>query len=102
MDEEDTFYIIEKQFFDAWSMNIGFVEEKSFVIKKEKLHIIENASLVEPFHEYRLKEVLYNQDFLIVPRYVYFPLSKWYKCTKLIERKVITYKHTKANKAIFK
>jgi len=60
LDEEDTFYLIEKQFFDAWSMNLGFVEEKSFVIKKEKIHVIDNASLVEPYHEFRLKEVLYN------------------------------------------
>lgn len=51
LDEEDTFYIIDKNFFDAWSMNLGFVEEKSFVIKKEKIHIIDNANLVEPFHD---------------------------------------------------
>jgi hypothetical protein len=38
-------------------------------------------------------------DFIIVPRFVFFPLSKWYSCNKVIERKVIKYKHDK-NKSL--
>jgi len=61
--------------------------------------VIDNASLVENLHSSRLKEVQYNQDFIIVPRFVFFPLSKWYSCNKVIERKVIKYKHDK-NKSL--
>jgi hypothetical protein len=80
-------------------MNVGFTDEKNFIIKKEKMKIIDNASLLEPYHELRLKEVLYNANFILVPRFVFYPFSKWYKCTKTIERKVITYKQSK-NKSL--
>ena len=70
-------------------MNVGFCEEKSFVIKKEKLKVIDNSSLLEPFHEYRLKQATYNEDFIMIPQFMFYPFSKWYKCTKTIERQVI-------------
>jgi hypothetical protein len=69
------------------------------VIKEERTKVIDNASLVENLHSSRLKDVQYNQDFIIVPRFVFFPLSKWYSCNKVIERKVIKYKHDK-NKSL--
>ncbi len=53
LEEEDTFYVIEKQFFEAWSMNVGFIDDKSYIIKKEKMTVIDNAELLEPMHEYR-------------------------------------------------
>lgn len=28
---------------------------------------------------------------MVLPRVVFFPLSKWYTCNKVIERRVITY-----------
>lgn len=49
-------------------MNVAFNDNKSFSLKKEKKRIIDNLSLLEPAHEYRLKEVSYNQDFVIVPK----------------------------------
>jgi len=33
-----------------------------------------------------------DEDFVLVPKFVYIPLSKWYGCDKEIERKVIKYK----------
>lgn len=36
----------------------------------------------------RLKE---DVDTVVLPRVVFFPLSKWYKCNKVIERRVISY-----------
>jgi len=92
LDEEDTFYVIDKLFYEAWTMNVGFVDDKSYIIKKEKIDIIDNLSLLEPLHENRLKDISYGDGFVLVPRYVFYPLSKWYKCTKVIERKVISYK----------
>jgi hypothetical protein len=73
-------------------MNVGFVDDKSFVIKKEKMTVIDNADLVEPMHEKRLKEITYGEGFILVPKFVFFPFSKWYKCTRQIERKVVSYK----------
>jgi len=41
---------------------------------------------MEQGHEYRLKDSMtYNEDFVIVPKYVYNSLSKWYKSNKTIE-----------------
>ena len=76
-------------------MNVGFVDDKSYIIKKEKLKTIDNQDLIEPLHELRMKEVLFSDDFILVPKFVFFPLSKWYQCSKVIERKVITYKTNK-------
>lgn len=87
--------MIEREFYEAWTMNVGFVDDKSYVIKKEKIDIIDNANLMEPLHELRLKDVTYGDGFILVPRFVFYPLSKWYKCTKVIERKVISYKSDK-------
>ena len=98
MEEESTFYVLEKEFFDAWAMNIGFCEEKSYVIKKERKKVIDNAGLVEPGHEHRLREVSYGEEFMLVPKHVFYPFSKWYACTKTIERQVI--KHSVRTKAL--
>jgi hypothetical protein len=80
---------------------VGFdsSQSKLQVIKEERTKVIDNACLVENLHSSRLKDVQYSQDFIIVPRFVFFPLSKWYSCNKVIERKVIKYKHDK-NKSL--
>jgi hypothetical protein len=36
LEVEDTYFMIEKGFFEAWSMNVGFIDDKSYIIKKEK------------------------------------------------------------------
>ena len=56
------------------------------------MKFIDNAKLIEYMHSLRTKDVQYGVDFIIVPINVFFPLSKWYSCNKVIERKVIQYK----------
>ena len=80
-------------------MGFDSSQSKLQVIKEERTKVIDNACLVENLHSSRLKDVQYSQDFIIVPRFVFFPLSKWYSCNKVIERKVIKYKHDK-NKSL--
>ena len=93
---EDTYFVVEKQFFEAWCMNVEFLEEKNYIIKKEKMNVIDNATLLEPWHEKRMRDVVYNEDFILLPKFVFFALSKWYKATKVIDRKVIHYKSDKS------
>ena len=93
---DNTYYVVNKVFFDSWRQNIGFgsgLDKSSFQIKKggEKLKSIDNASLMEPNHALRMKDVTYGTDFVIVPRFVFFPLSKWYPCNRIIERQVVKY-----------
>lgn len=39
-------------------------------------------------HQIRWKEdLVWNHDFVVVPKYVFIPLSKWYSCDKVIEIK---------------
>lgn len=40
----------------------------SFTVKKDKTMLIDNISLMEPFHEHRLKDVVFNEDFILVPK----------------------------------
>ena len=100
---KDHFYVIDKAFYESWCMNLGFIDGKSYIIKKEKMTVIDNANLLEPLHDHRMREVVYGEDFILVPKYVFLPLSKWYKCTKTIERKVISYKtDRKKSLSVFK
>lgn len=79
------FYVIEKEFWDSWADNVSFRGNKSkFAIRKEKKQAIDNLSLIEDGHEFRMKEVYYNENFIIVPKSVYRPLSRWYNCNKEI------------------
>jgi hypothetical protein len=55
---------------------------------------IKNEKLIEEKHEYRLKDSVYNEDFILLPKYAFFPLNAWYSCDKIITRKVISWKHT--------
>jgi len=62
-------------------------------MKKDMKKEIDNRKLIEPYHEERLKEVSIDVDFVVVPKYVYIPLSKWYPCNKEIKRQVIKWRH---------
>ena len=37
-----------------------------------------------------MKEVFYGQEYIVLPKFVWLTLSKWYLSNKTIERKVIT------------
>lgn len=68
MEDEDTFYVIDKAFWDSWSITVCFNDDKTLTLKKEKVKTINNAALLEPGHEFRMKEVTYNEDFILVPK----------------------------------
>ena len=69
--------------------------EGMYAIKKEHKDFIDNQSLMEEMHTFRMKDLTYKQDFVLLPKYVYFPLSKWYSCEKEITRSVIQYRRDK-------
>ena len=85
------FYVIEKEFWDSWVDNVNFKGDKSsFAIRKQKKNVIDNLGLIEEGHQYRLKEeVNYNEDFIIVTKFVFASLSTWYECNLVIQRNVI-------------
>lgn len=96
---------MSKQFFDSWSASVGFesglAKSSKLNIKKgEKMKVIDNLSLLEAMHQHRFREMEYGTDFIIVPRFVFFPLSKWYECNSVIERKVIQYKKNEKNSGL--
>jgi len=68
LEEEDTFYLIEKQFWEQWCNNVGFNDSQNISFKREKSKFINNEKLLEPKHDFRLRDVTYNEDFLIVPK----------------------------------
>jgi hypothetical protein len=87
LDSEPVFYIVSQKFFDAWCDKTSF--SRSHEIKREDRDLcMDNSALIEEGHTSRLKE---DAGTVVLPRVVFFPLSKWYKCNKVIERRVITY-----------
>ena len=68
MEDEDTFYVMDKAFWDSWAITVCFNDDKTLTLKKEKVKTINNADLLEPGHEFRLKEVTYGEDFIVVPK----------------------------------
>ena len=88
--EDASYYILEKEFWDSWTDNVSFRgNQSSFDIRKEKKLTIDNQALLEEGHEYRIREVSYNEEYIIVPKLVFRSLSRWYSCNKVIERMVL-------------
>lgn len=84
-------FIIEKEFWDSWADNVSFKGNRSsFDTRSEKKRVIDNQSLVEEGHDHRIKESKnFNEDYVIVPKFVFNALSKWYTCNKVMQRTII-------------
>ena len=68
---------------------MAITNDVKYSIKKEHKDTIDNKSLMEDMHQFRMKDLTYKQDLVLLPKYVYYPLSKWYACEKEITRTVI-------------
>ena len=90
--EEQEFYVIEKPFWDQWCAALAISSNAEYSIKKEHKDFIDNKSLMMDMHEFRMKDIAYKQDYMLLPKYVFYPLSKWYSCEKEITRTVIQYR----------
>jgi hypothetical protein len=88
--------VVNKHFYDSWASHVGLDGSLGLTAKKEeRAKLIDNDSLILPHHSLRLNDALYGTDFVLLPRFVFFPLSKWYGCNKVIERRVIQYHRDK-------
>jgi len=87
--DEQEYYVIEKDFWESWCTALAFTQDGQYLIKKEHKDVIDNKSLMEEMHLFRMKDLTYKQDFVLLPKHVYMPLSKWYSCDKEITRSVI-------------
>ena len=90
--EEQEYFVVEAGFWEQWSAALSIGNEGKFSLKKEHKDVIDNKSLMEEMHQFRMKDLTYKQDFVLLPKYVYYPLSKWYQCEKEITRNVIQYR----------
>jgi hypothetical protein len=55
--------------------------------------MIENKSLLEQKHKYRFKEhYQYLSEYVLLPKFVFLALAKWYGCDVVLPRTVISYK----------
>ena len=88
---EQPCYIIEKDFWDSWTDNVSLRgNQSSFNTRSEKKTMIDNLRLIEEGHQYRLKDDLnLNEDYVVLPKFVFKALSSWYSCNLVIERAVI-------------
>lgn len=87
--------MLDKKFWDDWTASIGFyaLDNPEFSMKVSFKSSIKNEKLLEDKHEYRLKDAVYDEDFILLPKYAFFPLNAWYSCDKIITREVISWKH---------
>jgi hypothetical protein len=59
---------VNKEFWDAWSAPPG--------MKKNIIPMIDNQKFIMEGHQTRWKEdVMWNRDYVIVPRYVFWPFN---------------------------
>ena len=80
---------MEKDFWDSWTQN----PNNKFALKSQLKTRIDNQRLIEPYHERRLRDdMAYGIHFVVVPKYVFKSLSKWYNCNAVIERQVHWFK----------
>lgn len=86
-DDLEQFYVCETQFWENWCASVNFGREESLGLKLDHKEMIKNSALVEQRHSERLKDgVEFMIDYLLLPKFVFWPLSKWYACDKVIER----------------
>ena len=90
--EEQEYYVIEKNFWDQWCTALAIESDHMYTIKKEHKDFIDNKQLMMDMHQFRMKDLTYKQDFVLLPKYVFYPLGKWYSCDQEITRSVIQYK----------
>lgn len=86
---EKEFFIVSKAFWDGWCLAVNWEEDDDFGLKMDRQLTIKNSELMEAFHQFRMKDLVYKQDYVLLPKFVFFPLSKWYPCDKIITRHVI-------------
>jgi len=86
--------LIDAKFFNTWSQSVGFQSnEASFAaLKKEKLRVMDNSTMVLPFHEKRVKEIQMDIDFKVIPESLFGAFSRWFDCKTVISRKVVKLK----------
>lgn len=87
--DEQEYFVVENNFWEEWCTALAINKEGKYSIKKEHKDKIDNKSLMEDNHQFRMKDLTYKQDFVLLPKYVYYPLSIWYSCNKEITRTVI-------------
>ena len=87
--DEQEYFVIEKDFWESWCTALAITQDGKYLIKKEHKDFIDNKKLMMEMHQFRMKDLTYKQDFVLLPKYVYHPLSKWYSCEKEITRTVI-------------
>jgi len=90
--DEQEYFVVEKDFWESWTTALAITQDGQYQIKKERKDAIDNKSLMEDMHQFRMKDLTYKQDFVLLPKYVYYPLSRWYSCDKEITRSVIQYR----------
>lgn len=89
LDKDQTYYLVEKDFWDSWTQN----KADKFEPKLEMKQAIDNQRLIEPYHVHRLRDdMVYGVHFVIVPKYVFKSLRTWYSCNCTIERPVHSFK----------
>ena len=55
--------------------------------------IIDNLKIIEPGHQIRLREnMVHGENFVILPKFAFKSLSKWYGCNRVIELTVHEFK----------
>lgn len=89
LQKDQTYYLVEKDFWDSWTQISG----NKFEPKLEMKQLIDNKRLIEPYHVHRLRDdVVYGVHFVIVPKYVFKSLKAWYSCNCTIERPVHSFR----------
>jgi hypothetical protein len=89
-DPVEEFFVVEKHFWDQWSTAVSFYSNAKFNLTVEHKLTIDNAAyLMLPKHKYRFKQdKSYRSDFILLPKFVFYALSRWYYCDKEIKRQV--------------
>jgi hypothetical protein len=93
LDREPRFYVCEKRFWDEWAEGVSFNKsDNQLGLKTLSKITMRNARLLEPGHQYRMGDVAYNEDYVLLPKHAFLPLAAWYGCDKSITRDVISWK----------
>jgi hypothetical protein len=58
--KEKEYFVVDKAFWDSWCQAINWMEETEFGLKIDRPLGINNLSLMEPNHQFRMKDLVYK------------------------------------------
>ena len=58
--KEKEFFVVDRVFWDEWCQSVNWLQDTDFGLKVDRVLSIKNQDLMEPLHQFRMKDLVYK------------------------------------------